>query len=58
MNAIGKSEMICGVDYDKVKEESKVKKVEVAFSVVLFVSAIYGIWQASAIIISIVSLIK
>jgi len=58
MNAIGKSEMICGIGYDNKKEEGKIKKVEIAFSVVLFVSAIYGIWQASAFIISIVSLMK
>ena len=61
MNTINESKLVCGIYYNpggRSKCNKKIKGLEVAFSMVLFIAAVCGVVQASSIVISIVSLIQ
>ena len=61
MKAVNESKTLCGIDCiskNNDKDCQKVKGVEVVFSMILFVSAVFGIWQASSLAISIATLMQ
>ena len=59
MNAINENTTFCEIDCNSKTNDNdcrKVKGVEVVFSMILFVSAVFGIWQVSSVAISIATL--
>ena len=61
MNTIDNCEMNCGCNCVSDVGKKKIKKnngLEIVFSMVLSISAICGVWQASSLVISFVSLMQ